>query len=119
MTDERTFAPSPRAALADVAERVVTDMPGVALTGDGSGQWDTAEHDHRVRGVSAVAQPDGRYELTLHVVVAWPPEPLRQLADELRRRVQAAAERERLESWLGAIDVDVVSVQEPIGEDRS
>ncbi len=112
MTGDPAAAGSPRLALAAVAEVVVTRMPGVALT-DGDGRWVTAHGDRRIRGVIAVAQSEGRYELELHVVVAWPPEPLPQLAQELRRRVLAAAKRHALAEQLGDIQIHIDSVQEP------
>jgi hypothetical protein len=106
-------APSPRVALAGVAERAVARMAGVALTSGDRGLWQTVDHGRRIRGVTTIAQPDGRFELTVHVVVAWPPEPLPKLADELRRRIYAATKLALLDDSLGAIDVDIVSLCEP------
>ena len=106
-------SPSPRAALAEVAERVVAHMAGVALTRDAAGTWQTVAGDRSIQGVTAIARSDGRYDLTLHVVVAWPPEPLAELAGELRRRVQAAVKRACLDGALGPVDINVVSVEDP------
>ncbi|HEX5192192.1 MAG TPA: hypothetical protein VFW09_05255 [Solirubrobacteraceae bacterium] len=113
MSSEYPAAPSARVALAGVAERVVARMAGVALTGGDGGVWQTVDHGRGIRGVTTVAQPDGRFELTVHVVVAWPPEPLPKLADDLRRRIHAAAKLALLDGSLGAIDVDIVSLYEP------
>lgn len=113
MNGEHPPAPSARVALAGVAERAVARMAGVALTDGDGGLWQTVDHDRRIRGVTTVAQPDGRFELTVHVVVAWPPEPLPKLADDLRRRIHAAAKLALLDGSLGAIDVDIVSLWEP------
>ena len=113
MTPEQPATGSPRSALAGVAERVIAHMPGVALTAGDDDRWMTAERDRRIRGVTSVAQGDGRFELGLHVVVAWPPEPLAQLADDLRRRVHAAAKRATLADRLGEIQIHIAAVQEP------
>jgi hypothetical protein len=104
---------SPRAALADVAERVVSRMAGVALTSDPAGRWQTPGADRTIHGVTVIARGDGRYDLGLHVVVAWPPEPLPKLAEELRHRLQTAAKRDGAEHLLGPIDIDIVSVEDP------
>jgi hypothetical protein len=113
VTDRPPSSASPRAALAEVAERVISHMPGVALTSDRAGAWQTTAGDRAIHGVTAVARSDGRYDLGLHVVVAWPPDPLPRLADELRRRVQAAVKRAGLEPLLGPVDIDIVSVEDP------
>lgn len=88
-------------------------MPGAALTAGQGGRWLTADGAQTIRGVLAVAQPDGRYELELHLIVAWPPEPLQQLGDELRRRIRAAATRAGLEAQLGAIKIHIDGVHGP------
>ena len=113
MSSEHPPAPSARVVLAGVAERVVARMAGVALSGGDADLWQTVDRGRRIRGVTTVAQPDGRFELTVHVVVAWPSEPLPKLADELRRRIHAAAKLALLDGSLGAIDVDIVSLYEP------
>jgi hypothetical protein len=104
---------SPRAALAEVAERVVARMPGVALAGDRRGAGQTSEHGRVIGGVTSVAAGEGRYELRLQVVVAWPPDPLPKLADELRRRVRAGAKRAGLASLLGPVEIEIVSIEDP------
>jgi hypothetical protein len=104
-------------ALARVAESVAGQMPGVALSGDH--RWVTAERGDAVRGAVAVALGDGVYELELHVVVAWPPEPLAQLADDLRRRVRDGAESAGLADNLGAIQVRVDGVEESDASETS
>lgn len=108
---------SPRVMLATLAERVIGEMPGVGLTDGGSTRWQTVGSGRRVAGVTAVVEGGGRYELELRVVVAWPPRPLGELADELRRRIAAAAAEADLDGHLGQVNVTVVGVDGP--EDRS
>ncbi|HLI58539.1 MAG TPA: hypothetical protein VKV21_02620 [Solirubrobacteraceae bacterium] len=110
---ESSLTGSPRLALAEVAERVVARMPGVALTRCADARCQTVGRDRRIRGITTVAQGDGRYELALHVVVAWPPGPLTRLAEELRRRVLASAKRAQLEDRLGEVHVEIVSIDDP------
>jgi len=88
-------------------------MPGVALTAGPDARWLTSNGQRTIRGVVAAAQPDGRYELELHLMVAWPPGPLELLADDLRRRILVAAKRAGLEPELGEIQVQIDAVQAP------
>lgn len=88
-------------------------MPGAALTAGPNGRWVTRDGDQAIRGVLAAAQSDGRYELELHLVVAWPPEPLAHLAEDVRRRVRAAVKREGLDAHLGDIQIRVDDIQSP------
>lgn len=90
-----------------MATDVVARMPGAALTAGRDRRWVTREGAKTIRGVLAVAQPDGRYELQLHLIVAWPPEPLEHLGDEVRRRIRAAAKRAGREDQLGDIKIHI------------
>ena len=107
----QTRGVSPRVALAVIADQVVTAMPGVALTSLGRASWQTVDREQRIDGVTAIAQGDGRFELHLHVAVSWPPEPLPQLAEDLRRRVMAAAKRAQLAEPLGDVHVDIAAIE--------
>lgn len=104
---------SVRVALARLADGVVARMAGAALSAGPDRRWLTPDAPHAIRGVVAVAQPDGRYELELHLVVAWPPGPLERLASDLRRRIQVAAKRAGVEDQIGEISVHIDEVLDP------
>ncbi len=104
---------SPRVAVARVAEQVLGHLPGVALTAGPAQRWVTPDGARPIPGVVATAQADGRYELELHLIVAWPPEPFERLGDEVRRRIRAAAKRSGLETQLGEIEIHIDGVQGP------
>ena len=57
-----------------------------------------------LRGVSVIAQPDGRYAVDLRLVALMVP--LVALAEEVRRRVQASAGRRGLADRLGTVNVE-------------
>ncbi len=59
------------------------------------------------------AQPDGRYELELHLIVDWPPAPLERFAEDLRRRIRAAVKRGGLDAALGEINIHIDDVRGP------
>jgi hypothetical protein len=103
---------SPRIHLADIAGRVTAATPGVALSDGGDPRWQTADRVRRVRGVTVVADGGGRFEVCMRVIVAWPPKPPAEIADQLRGRVREAAEREGLSAAVGAIDVQIVGVED-------
>lgn len=105
--------PSTRVALARLAHDVVAQLPAAALTAGPDARWLTSDASRRIRGVQAVAAPDGRFELALHLVVAWPPGPLDALAGDLRRRVRAAARRAGLEADLGEVQIHIDDVHGP------
>lgn len=106
---------STRVGLARLAQGIVAQLPAAALTAGPHGRWLTADDRQTIRGVQAVAAPDGRFELALHLVVAWPPGPLDQLAGDLRRRVRAAAERAGLDAQLGDMQIHIDDVRGPDG----
>lgn len=88
---------SQRAALAQLAAQTVLDSHEVAA----------------LESVMCVAEPDGRYEVTLGLVAR--PVSLHRLSKNLRERVRRAAEARGLGDELGAVNVivtDVVSVEE-------
>ncbi len=106
-------APGPRVRLARLALASALRLPdvvggeagpaGLRVTADAPGGL--------LRGVSVTAQADGRYAVDLRLVVAMVP--LAALADEVRRRVQASAERERLDGELGVVNVEFARVLTP------
>lgn len=95
-----------RVALARLALDVVSTIPGVAGTDAGpGGLFVTADPPFGVlRGVSVIAQPDGRYELDLCLVARMVP--LLPLGDDIRRRLHARALRDGLADQLGSVNVE-------------
>lgn len=95
-----------RVALARLALDVVSRVPGVAGTDAGpGGLCVTADPPSGVlRGVSVVAQPDGRYEVDLCLVARMVP--LLSLGEEIRRQLRARAVREGLADELGTVNVE-------------
>jgi hypothetical protein len=63
----------------------------------------TLDGSERLAGVTAAALADGRYSLTLHLVVRIVP--LLPLADRIRARIERGASRAGLEQALGPIDI--------------
>lgn len=106
---------SRRLDVAEVALEAALGLPDV-LDGDGGtdGLRVTAMAPGRVlRGVSAIAQPDGRYCVDLRLVAGLVP--LFELGDEVRRRVLRAAAEAGLGDHIGDINVEFSSVA--TGED--
>jgi hypothetical protein len=65
----------------------------------------------RLRGVSVIAQADGRYAVDLRLVARMVP--LVALGEEVRRRVRASAGREGLADRLGTINVEFARLVTP------
>ena len=95
-----------RVALARLALDVVSRIPGVAGTDAGpGGLCVTADPPFGVlRGVSVIAQPDGRYEVDLCLVARMVP--LLSLGEDIRRQLRARAVREGLADELGTVNVE-------------
>lgn len=104
-------------SLARLAAESVAQCPTATLTPGPGSRWLTSEGSDAIRGVVASVQPDGRYELELHLVVAWPPGPLTLLAGQLRCRLHAASQAAGLEGQLGQMQIYIDGVQDP--EDRA
>jgi hypothetical protein len=68
-----------------------------------------------LRGVSVIAQADGRYAVDLRLVARIVP--LVALGEEVRRRVQASAGRDGLADRLGSVNVEFARLLTP-GEAR-
>lgn len=121
MTTDDPAPESARLQLAAIADRVVSRMPGVALTDGPDGRWQTIDRHHRFRGLTAVTDGTGAFELSLHVIVSWPPDPLTSLAADLRRRIQTAVKRDGLAARLGPVEIHIAGVEDPTddGERKS
>lgn len=97
---------SARLALAQLALESALSVDGVLSSSAGtSGLWITAAEGLRIPGVVAAAQPDGRYSLSLHLVVQ--PVPLHALAEQVRNRVVRNAGLAGLDGALGPVDVSI------------
>lgn len=86
-----------------LAEALATNGVIGAVEGP-RGFWVTASDGERVAGVTAVALPDGRYEIGLHLVGRLLV-PLHPLAERVRSRIGRAATEAGLAYVLGPIDV--------------
>jgi len=64
-----------------------------------------------LRGVSVIAQADGRYAVDLRLVAGMVP--LVALGEEVRRRVQASAGRDGLADRLGTVNVEFARLLPP------
>jgi hypothetical protein len=106
---------SERLVLARLALGVALATPGVVAAEPGAlGTWVTYGDGEAVRGVVAAVHSDGRYDLTLHLVVY--PEPLQELADRVRARIVEAAAIAGLTDLLGSIDIAIEDVVVPGSE---
>jgi hypothetical protein len=100
---------SERVALAQLALEGALSVEGVVSASAGpSGIWITADESVRVVGVVAAALSDGRYGVSLHLVVR--PVPLHALAERVRERVERNAAAAGLGQVLGPLDVSVEDV---------
>src|SRR3954470_22306745 len=113
-------SPSPRVRLARIALEAALTTPDVLGAEAGShGVHVTADPPGRLlRGVSVIAQADGRYGVYVSLVARVVP--LVALGDEVRRRVQASARRHGLADQLGTVDVEfarLLTAEEVIAEE--
>jgi hypothetical protein len=97
----------------DVAELALEAALGVPEVHAGDAGADglrvTAASPGRVlRGVSAIAQADGRYSVDLRLVAGLVP--LMALGEEVRRRVLRAADEAGLADHVGDVNVEFSSV---------
>lgn len=103
--------PSRRAQLAALALEAALEAEGAVAGHPGSPPVHVTQGpDGLLRGVAAVATPQGAYDVALHLVAD--PVPLYPLADRVRELVRGRAEQAGLAGALGRIDVaieDVVS----------
>lgn len=104
---------TPRSRLARVALEAATALPEVAAGVRGRQRvWATADAGGLLEGVVAVAGPDGRFDVELHLVAQWPFGSLFELADQVRVRVRRAAARVDLDGILGSITVGFEDVHD-------
>jgi hypothetical protein len=97
---------SPRVRLAGVALRAALAVPDVLGAEAGAhGLCVTADpRAGLLRGVSVVAEGEGRYAVDLRLSARFVP--LLPLADEVRDRVRAGARRDGLAEQLGSVNVE-------------
>jgi hypothetical protein len=70
-----------------------------------AGTWATRDAGQTLDGVVAVARPDGRYDVDLHLTARWPFGSLHELAVEVREDVLRAARAAGLGDALGQVSV--------------
>jgi hypothetical protein len=105
-----------RVRLARLAGEAVAATDGVAATAGRTGVWVTPDGDRSIAGVVAIALPQGRVEIALHVDAIWPAEPLEALADALRGRLARSAQGAGLGDRLGPVAVAFHDVRAPGGD---
>lgn len=102
---------SPRAMLARLVLDAIRSLPGVVRGHPGEQRvWVTPHPSGPLDGVVAVARPDGRYDVELHLVAR--PMPLHPLADEVRARVAEAAAAAGSDHLLGALDIGFEDIED-------
>lgn len=107
-------APTDRVRLARVALESALSAKGVAGGEAGVGRlWATDDRGELLKGVLAVARPDARVDLELHLVGAWPLPPLAGLSEEIRKRVERAASAAGLGDRIGSLSISFEDVLEP------
>lgn len=98
-----------RLRLAALARAAALWTPGVVgLDAGRTGIRMTASGGLRVDGVVCAALPDGRYQASIHLVVAMVP--LRPLADAVRAQVQRDVTSAGLAERLGPVDIAVEDI---------
>ena len=101
---------SVRLRLAAVARAAALATRGVVGLDAGPARMSmTASQGLRVDGVVCVALPDGRYQVSVHLVAAMVA--LRPLADAVRTRVERDAAVAGLADRLGPVDIAVEDVE--------
>lgn len=114
---EPAGAPSLRVRLARLAWERALSTDGVAA-GDsgGRGAWQTEDRGEALPGVLATASGDASFDVELHLVAAWPPPPLHEVANTIRDRINEAAVAAGLGEALGAVEIAFGDVAEPPDE---
>lgn len=98
-----------RLRLAALARAAALGTPSVVgLDAGRAGIRMTASGGLRVDGVVCAALPDGRYQASIHLVVAMVP--LRPLADAVRAQVQRDVTSAGLADRLGPVDIAVEKI---------
>lgn len=80
--------------------------------------WATDDRGEVLEGVLAVARPDARFDLELHLVGAWPLPPLAGLAEKIRKGVERAASAAGLGDRMGSLSISFEDVLEPAAVKR-
>ena len=103
---------STRVSIARLAEAVIAADPGVSPT-PGQGRWLTPDGEKVIPGVVVGATADGRVDVQLHLVGAWPPQPLPETVSRLQQQLTEAAVAVGIGERLGRIDVSIHDFAEP------
>lgn len=101
-----------RVSVARLAEQVIVGNPGVSAT-RGRGRWLTLDGERVVSGVVVGMTGAGRVDVALHLIAAWPPQPLPPLAEQLRWELANEAAAAGLGDRLGEIAVTIHDLADP------
>jgi len=82
----------------------------VSGTAGAAERWTTPDGDRSITGVIATEHATGTVEVELHLVLAWPPEPVAQVGERLRLQLRRAATTAGLADRLGALQITVHDV---------
>ncbi|MHB1810085.1 MAG: hypothetical protein ACYCU0_12450 [Solirubrobacteraceae bacterium] len=106
--------PALRLRLARLAESLVAASGEAHATAGTFGAWRTRAAGESVDGVQVLPGADGCYEVELHLVLRWPPQPLHEFAENLREGLAVAAAAIGLRERLGPIQVHFDGLEEPL-----
>ena len=109
--------PTERVRLAHLAAEAVAVTGGVTATAGPAGLWRTQDGERAIPGVVAIALPEGRFEIALHLEALWPPEPFEVVAGSVRDRLQRLARTAGLGDRLGPVEVAFHDVRAPLADE--
>lgn len=78
-----------------------------------SGVWQTIDGDRALCGVVVTARSDGRFDVDLHLVAAWPTPPLHEVSSAIQDDLGSAADDAGLGERLGELSVTFGDLQGP------
>jgi hypothetical protein len=95
--------------VARLARDAARSLDEVAGATSGGGRWATPDRDGAVEGAIAVARPDGRFDVELHLVARLVP--LHALGERIRERIDRDARRAGIVELLGPVDIVFENVE--------
>jgi hypothetical protein len=99
--------------VARVARDAARSLDEVADATSGRGRWATPDRDGAVGGAIAVARPDGRFDVELHLIAR--PVPLHALGERIRERIDRDARQAGVAELVGPVDIVFEDVEEAPG----
>lgn len=116
-SEELPISTSRAAKVARLARDAARSFDEVVDATSGRGRWATPGRDGAVEGAIAVARPDGRFDVELHLVAR--PVPLHPLGERIRERLERDARNAGVAELVGPVDIafeDVVETPANGGE---